>query len=663
MDFLNNSDRHTSTLKLSVPTAAILISVALIFSTLNIFGVGFWKNTESLVIAFHLSSAFCTLSLLLISRENSNLFNEAIRHPFVVILGMIFVWSILVSAGSDFPLLSVLGPPQTGEGAIWYANFAVMTACSICIAQNYRYWRFITIFSACIIFAASLLKGLALLSNEVPPLISVNGYIAYFAITLPLFCLKLNGKKDRLITIFVILISIFTVLVSQNATAMAVFFFAAIGWVGIVYLKPRLPELRILRDRKIGAAIILICALLPGIFIYFGTFNTTSASLSSRHLITLAMENALGSDLYELGLGHGWGQTRDAILANATTVGESFLKPTWDVLWRNYIHSNNWLIEALYSTGLPGTILTLGLFIALSAYSARPFYPYAVIFGASYAILNSLWFQLAFSLPFVALALASVSETNYRNGVKSSGGVIPRLIAGCFVGLFVIQVCAGLGLLGFGLRVADAKESLTAPSKMNETWTFPRDFRSGENAFSSFVLSEIRNLSLLPVGTIASHEKVKIISNLLQELEVRVEGARSVDLVLAGNIVFSELHYNPSLARLLPAVPVKTNSWRKWVSRAMDVAPHRTDVLIPFFSNLLSEGNVSLLLELTQKILYQIPGDPIGNYYKGATLVVSSKYKDRQMGIKYLREGLIQGIERYMPIDPKLKKQILTKAQ
>ncbi|MBT8001981.1 MAG: hypothetical protein HN578_03585 [Rhodospirillales bacterium] len=154
-----------------------------------------------------------------------------------------------------------------------------------------------------------------------------------------------------------------------------------------------------------------------------------------------------------------------------------------------------------------------------------------------------------------------------------------------------------------------------------------------------------------------------MISKLLQALEERVENARSVDLVLAGNIVFSELYYNPSLIQLRPATTDKTNSWDKWVGRAMEVAPHRTDVLIPFFSNLLSKGKTPMLLELTRKILDQNPGDPVGNYYKGAAMVVSSEYDDRLLGMKHLREGLNQGIERYMSIDPKLKKQILTNGQ
>ena len=661
MDLPKTSARRSGTLTARAPMAAMCLSVAMIFSTLDVFGIGFWRNTESLVVAFHLSSAFCTFALLLVWRENSTLFNEVIHHPFVVILGMIFVWSVLVSVGSDFPVLSFLGPPQTGEGALWYANFAVMTACAMCVAQNSRHWRAVTIFAATLVLAASSLKGWALLNNEVPPLISVNGYVAYFAITLPIFCLKLDGDKDRPLIILVILISIFTVLVSQNVTAIAVFFLGALGWIGNLWSKSRLTEMGLFEDRRFGISIVLVCALLPSILIYYGTFSTLSVSLNSRNLITQVMENALGSDLYGLVLGHGWGQTRDAILANATTVGETFLSPTWDVLWRNYIHSNNWLIEALYAMGLPGTILALAMLLALPAYAPRPLYPYAAIFGASYAVLNSLWFQLAYSLPFVALALAAVSDI--RIGVESKKTTSTRLVMGCFIGLLIIQVGVGLRLLAFGLGVVDAKENLIASSTTSKIWEFPSDFRAGENAFSSFVRSEVRKIALPPARTIADSTKSEMISKLLQALEERVENAGSVDLVLAGNIVFSELYYNPSLIQLRPATTDKTNSWDKWVGRAMEVAPHRTDVLIPFFSNLLSKGKTPMLLELTRKILDQNPGDPVGNYYKGAAMVVSSEYDDRLLGMKHLREGLNQGIERYMSIDPKLKKQILTDGQ
>ena len=101
------------------PVIALSCSLAIVFAAHSVFSFGVWRKAEPVVVAFHGTSALCALALLLVWWRSRATFQDSVMHPVVLLPFALALWSTLAAPISDFPLLSLMGSPQIGEGALW----------------------------------------------------------------------------------------------------------------------------------------------------------------------------------------------------------------------------------------------------------------------------------------------------------------------------------------------------------------------------------------------------------------------------------------------------------------------------------------------------------------------------------------------------------------
>jgi len=612
-------------------------------------------------VAFHSSAALCTIALLLVWWRDRSALNNVITHPFVLLPAALATWSAMTAPLADYPLLSLMGSPQLGEGALWYVNLAVLVACALLVIREKVQWRFLIIWSALIVCGAICVRLLASAQGTYE-LIWIGAYLAYIGITLPFICLRHLSGHWRWFWLLVMGASISILIIAESKVALVLFAFGA-GIVGFGYLfNERTIIGGLYRSRSLAITVVGLVAVLPLIIIGSGILNEFP-SLLSRHLVFKLMGEAQGIDWQSLLVGQGWGRTQDALISNVNVAGENLWKPRWDYFRGDYLHSHSWILEVLYACGLPGVVIALLFFLSIPAYCDSDKRVFAVAFASGYAGLNALWFQVSFSIPFVALALAALGSSHQINQ-KQLGKtfIVNRIFPAVLVIIVFSQFIAASSLYTFGVKVSKAIALYQNPKYINTQIHFPIDFRGAEHGFALTIRDHLVWLrKRLPASEKPmAKNQVMVIRSIIYDLENRIPRSHSPYLILAGVAVFSDLVFDPKFKEI--QFELRENEkvlWGQWVKKLITLAPGRTDTAIPYFSWLLSQNKLAILTDFTQSILVKNPNDPVGLFFKGAALMRSSQEGAQVRGLKYLKKGLEKGVERFMPVDPELKKKIL----
>ncbi len=649
------------------PVVALSSSLPIVFAAHSMFSFGVWRRAEPVIVAFHASSALCSIALLLVWWRDRSALNGVITHPFVLLPAALALWSAFTAPLADFPLLSLLGSPQTGEGALWYGNLALLIACALIVVREKAQWRFLIIWSVVIVSGVIAIKLMAS-ARGTYELFWIGAYLAYISIALPFICLRHLEGYWRWLWLVILGASVSILIMAKSKAAIILFSFG-VAFVGLGYLFKSVSRIgRYLRFRPVAITIVGLIAVLPLFVISLGTFNEIP-SLRSRFLVSKVMGEAQGTDWLSIIIGQGWGRTQDALVANLHVSGEQlwsshwFWSKHWDYLWGDYSHTHNWIVESMYSVGIPGFLLSLMFLLAIPYCSDGKQRTFATAMSAVYAGMNSLWFQVSFSLPFVALALAALGgdwkiQREYSKKVSNVCRVVPIFLTVCLLA----QIAAASALFTFGIKTSEVIATYQNPKINIEKIHFPPDFRGAEHGFALAIrdhLAWLRKSSSTHSKLMVKHQE-KVVRSIIKDLKGRIRIAKSPYIVLAGVAVFSDLVYDPKLKWL--QFKLRSNElalWGHWVKKLLELAPGRTDTTIPYFSRLIFQGDVTTLINITQTILEKTPNDPVGLYFRGAAMIRAQQKDTQVKGLQYLKKGLEKGIERFMPVDPKLKKRIL----
>lgn len=641
------------------PMAALCCSVSIVFASHRWFSFGFWANAEPLIVAFHATAGLGTAALLLVWWRHPDRFWSAVRHPFVLIPAALSLWSLSMAPFARFPLLSVLGTPQTGEGALWYANLAVLVACALYVRERAGQWRALVAVAVAVVFAVAAIKSAAV-SRGTYAFFWVRDFVAYPAMALPYLALAHADGRWKWLPV-VALAAGFAVLAESNNNTATVLYLLAIAMVGVGSLAALHRRLEpIVHGRVAGATVVGLFALVPVYFIATGIGVEAIVSLKSRHLVAVVMGEAMTGDYLALLTGNGWGHTRGAMLAHLNAAGENMWQMRWDFLGSSYPSTHDWAIEALYSAGIPGLSMALAMYVAVPVFAERRRRVFATAFAACLAALNTVWYTFTLFVPFQALALASLA------GVAAPGDRRPRapvriLVPAALAALLGAQAAAAAVLLVFGLKVSGALAVYADPPAGLVEYRFPADINRTNSIFAETVRNRLRRVGerSWAADDPARPDQRRVIGWMFEDLERRIEKRSSPYLLVAGIAAFTEITYLANLAWLRPDYESRTALWGRWVERLLDEVPGRTDVALGYFSLLLSKRRAAELDRLTSRILARRPDDAIALYFKGAALLVDGRPQVRALAMEFLRRGFKGGIERYMPIDAALKEKIL----
>ncbi|MEI6628479.1 MAG: hypothetical protein WCN27_03640, partial [Alphaproteobacteria bacterium] len=175
-------------------------------------------------------------------------------------------------------------------------------------------------------------------------------------------------------------------------------------------------------------------------------FSYLPLQLQSRTLLGIVtvlqyFDNFSFAKFMHILFGYGWGSFQEFPLLNLFSIenfsiyGSGSYKPNWEFLERNLLHTHNFILETMVSSGLVGVGVLLTFIykwiqnIDSADWSGR-------FFVVSYLILLSAWFQTPPVLVFCLLAMISIKEkVTYKFDV-------PRLVSFTVGGALIFFACS-----------------------------------------------------------------------------------------------------------------------------------------------------------------------------------------------------------------------------
>lgn len=624
--------------------AALAVSLPGALASLEVFAFGFWERAEPVVAHAHAAAAVAAMALAAFSIVEPQNAARLFRQPLVLVPGCVAVWSALTAPFAAYPLLGILGPPQSGQGALWYADLAILVACAAGVAQHRGAWRALSAVAIAVSLTVAALKTWQVFSGR-PVLIPVSGFYAYLGFTLPIIVMPLRSAPWLAIALFA---AAAVLAVSMNVTA---WIFAAIA--AAYLLLTWLPPLRHKLDSKgVSSAVILLAALIPYALVRWLEPLLTIPSIRSRNLLLRVMEHAQSGDALGFIIGHGWGHTQDALAAHLNASSEILWQANWDYLWRDYFHSHNWLAESLYAIGVPGAALLLALILAPALVCRPEHRRYATAFAICLAGLDGFWIQLAFLLPFLALAYTALTARSLgESPAPYRTTVIGPACAIAAAGLLI----AAVTLIRFGFTVAEVRKQLATHPPAAIALAFPRG-----PAGDSLAMAEALRTALAQIAPIAEERERAAyrpqVEWIAAQLERAIPGTHTVLLPMTGLSLMAMLHVSNELAWARDAVPGSEAIWGQWVVRLLELAPDRSDAAIPYLSHLLAQNRLAELDEMVRRLRRHHADDPVALYFAGAAMTARPSPAEKRAGLNLIGRSIRAGIERYMPVPDWLKR-------
>jgi len=215
------------------------------------------------------------------------------------------------------------------------------------------------------------------------------------------------------------------------------------------------------------------------------------------------------------------------------------------------------------------------------------------------------------------------------------------------------QGAAAAALLSQGWAISAARAAWQAipPQPVSP----PADFRGSDLAAAEAIRDALADFSRRaarePTPPLAAATGA-----MLAFIDQRAATTHTVPLLETGLTALTQIHLTGELG--FAAAPGQLAMGRRWLDRLLSLAPGRGDLAIPTFTLLLAAGRVEAAAALADRLLAANPADPIGLHYRGLALLLRRDPGGEAEGVRLLRAGLAQGIERFIPIDPALKKRL-----
>jgi len=146
---------------------------------------GIWPQSSLTIAGLHGLAAMAAVGLLCTGwRHRRLVYGRILQHPFVLLPFAIGLVSLLLTPFQILPVRHILGAPQTGEGVIWWFDWAVLSAAALLVVR-FKKGRLVLAITAGLGFItmAALVFGHAYFKTFFAP------YYFPDYMALPLFCL------------------------------------------------------------------------------------------------------------------------------------------------------------------------------------------------------------------------------------------------------------------------------------------------------------------------------------------------------------------------------------------------------------------------------------------------------------------------------------------
>ncbi|HEX7775968.1 MAG TPA: hypothetical protein VF449_05520 [Parvibaculum sp.] len=653
--------------------AGLFVDIVSVFGTLPFFAAGATADAEGAVVLFYAAAtlSFTGLALFAVASPAAARF---LLHPLVLVCSALGIWSLIGAAFADFPMLALLGAPQTGEGAIWFFALGAFIASAMILRRDARLFGSLVTAATGTGFIVAFINLANIPSAwRIAPWLlfettffSFNEYLGYYAIGLLALSGVWLGRRPSRQGFVLFACGIVVLLVSRNRVAMGAAGIATItllalfktpyGRQVVAWLAARGQVV----DRSVAAALVVTAAF-PVFLLRLVDFHGRAFSLWSREVLMKVLDPSLFESVRAVVFGHGWGHYAEYLTRNLPSAGIGLFKTEWGDIGRDEFHSHNGLVEALFSTGVPGLLLAAAFPVVLALTSQRRWRALAVGFAFAWTAVDAMWFPTPVALALLALAAGAMAETSARPK-------LPRLptFQAARLRLPAIGVCIVLAeiacLAAFSLRAnglaMQRLEACVPPSVYQadcDRLAVPRDPRGADFGLAKTVDLGMRRAMRNNEGGDLPDAQKAFMQRLFGEASKRSAGGSSATLSLILANTSASAAFIKNGEQLLPDGDTLQSLWPRQIYDTLDRAPLRLDILPTYFNWLLLQKNsddARTMLAFAENI---DPHHPVVLWYEGVLLLGSQDTTVRGQGLDLMRKALGAGIERFMPVSDKIK--------
>ena len=638
----------------------LIMAIGAPFATYLPWRFGPWPEVEFPIIFLHAAAAVCALAMFIEamavdSRRSINHVWDAIWSAPVLICAAIAMWSAAMAPFAQFPWLSIIGAPQTADGAVLWLDIATLIAATRLFTITVHGRR------AIVTSLFMLAYGLPLLSlfPETQP-IWFNDYLAFLGLAIAAAIPGFSAPRDAPVTakhaILGILAALPSFIVAGNQTAALIFPALCLPAYAVGAILLRHPSrVRIVRAAyAVGVIGIILSA--PILVTKIGATDAVK-SIQSRDRINSVLLTRLYDDPAIWLTGRGWGHTQRDFGESLSQANANIWDKSWDAPQRDVFHSHNAFFEALLSAGAPAAAGVAFLLVAAVLFSPPRLLALAGAFALGYAALSSLWFQLSLTIPATAMAFAAVScRLSFDPHIKRKSSLIIL-----FLGLTcAVQTVASakLALFAIDIIAAEARadqfilENSASKSKCGE---FPDDSWRDDIFLSHQLARHMRvakRMSPIPPNDSPIYRAIGFYYCLSEFKGLHRKSRSQLRITLVAQ---SEFAFQARFSTLRDRYPYNGATWTRLADAYLDLAPKRTDVALPYLAWLLQKKETAMLDRFVHKILTFNDNDPVGLWFLGILSLTKPGEAHRSRGIEALRKSIGSGIEKWMPVPTQIR--------
>lgn len=636
-------------------------------------GIGIWPQSELSVAGLHLSAALCTLGLLITALgHNRMICSYVLTNPLVILPAAIAFISFIFMPFYDLPVRHLTGSPKSGEGLIWWLDWAAITAASILTARILPLKYMIGVIAViALILNIGLTFSYEYFKAPTAPFYFPD-FLALPVISLFVLFQAFFKPKSRMLWLLFYAAIIVLLWLAKNQAAILY------GLIGIPVLA-LLWSSRLTARKKIGLSMAaLIAAALCALGLVFTlvmmagdegfyrleTIQSVRTALSRGYLIEMALGPLLDNPATLL-TGTGWGTYTEHVVRHLPAkewIDLTIEGRQWDGVTWNHFHSHNIFIETLFSIGLPG-LITLCAFILVIPFIAKNSQklPGTVLAGG-WVSVGSFWFLFPLNVPYMAYALGLLARPKRLFRPQKTAR---RIIMAVLLVTIGAQTFFGYTTAATAVRTNHyGPQSLSPAEAMENCPQEYKDFKAGGLHLSRMMIGRTRALVTFAQQKEASPDKIRQRLDNLNHLY-----CQSADYIqhnpVSKRLQIAQLIMRGEILLGLPGLDEETvlyysTEWEDTLKQWLTDMPDRTDQAIPYILWQITRGNEKAASDMAFFIYQEDRHDPVGLWFTGMALLSSPDGAGE--GINRMRQALDNGIRRLMPIEKDLIRQLTARS-
>ena len=576
--------------------AGTMAGAGAIFAFLPPAHFGIFGRSEIVVLTAFGAGILCAAGLAL----QPNMRRAA--SPLAVAFACVALWSLAVSPLAEYPMRSLLGLPQSGEGALLlFALAAIAGAIAVAGQRGVLAW----LCAAAAVGAA--LWQVALPASWVPW--SVPAPLAWLGIAAwGALAVAPGIRRNNLVAACAVLG--LTLAVAANKSAALLVFAVGLPLFRRRAVRRSIEAAASRRRRRVDGDPGDEC----GRLVARRARIRRIARVARAHL-RRACRPRSSSRPVGLLFGFGWGGVAEAFFRHLPAGADALYGDGWDMMARDFSNAHNVALDFWFAAGLPGLVFALGLPALIVWRACARDLPAAIAFAAVWAGHSVLWYQEAYGWASSIVAFALIARRPWVLRFPAAIRAVPAFAA-------IALVAGASWLADYGLRARHALDAAPPSACLAD---FPDDPMRGDMGLR-YALGQ----------AIQDGEPARIAA-LVCAVDRRFAAAPSLHLAVAG--AFHRAQAGDARA-----------DWPVYVDALLALAPLRTDLAVPYLAHLVAAEEWPLLAARTDAMTARNPQDPVGLWFSGMGMIRSPEGVVRQAGLARLRMALALGFERMVPL-------------